>query len=57
MIQPIFQGTGYRRHGVCSQLNGVCFSLLISLLWVGVLTGCNYDAISQRAEPGSSVVF
>jgi hypothetical protein len=57
MIRPNFQGAGDRcRHGY-TQLKGFFFSLLISLLGVGVLTGCTSDAISQRAEPGSTVVF
>ncbi len=61
MLQSIFQGAGYRCSyrcsGVYSQWHGVRFWLLISLLWAGALTGCTSDAISQRAEPGSSVVF
>jgi hypothetical protein len=57
MIRPNFHGTGDRCRRGYTRLKGVLLSLLISLLGVGVLTGCTSGAISQRAEPGSSVVF
>lgn len=57
MIQAVFHGSGYRCGGEFSYLHRVHLLLWVSWLGVGVLTGCTSGSFSQRAEPGSSVVF